>query len=155
MIKKRVLAPERVHHRSWAKKKRIELPTHREQVKKLRKKLYQDQQIRIFLSLGQPAADYLEKLADARQPIKKTVAALLKLFDEYGQSSLLYGLQTALSKKLYGADYVEHILYQEMMPATTHPPVKLKQQELNEIRLTLPSLAEYDTLILKRRKNND
>ncbi|MFW8602461.1 hypothetical protein ACOHYD_13390 [Desulfobacterota bacterium M19] len=61
-----------VHPRSWAKKKRIELPAHREQVKKLRKKICQDQQIRVFLSLGQSAVDYLEKLADARRPIKKT-----------------------------------------------------------------------------------
>lgn len=141
-----------VHRRSWAKKKRIELPNHREQVKKLRKKLGQDQQVRVFLSLGQPAADYLEKLADSGQPIKKNVASLLKLFDEYGVSSLLYGLQKALSKKLYGADYVENILYQEMTPTTCHPPVKLKKQDLNEIRLTTPSLAEYDAMAVKRRK---
>jgi len=144
-----------VHSRSWAKKKRIELPAHREQVKKLRKKLYQDQEIRVFLSLGQLAADYLEKLADARQPIKKNITRLLALLDEYGQASLLYGLQTALSKKLYGADYVENILYQEMTPAASHQPVRLKKQNLNEIRLTAPSLAEYDSLALKRRKDND
>jgi len=144
-----------VHSRSWAKKQRIELPVHREQVRKLRKKLCQDQEIRVFLSLGQPAADYLEKLADAGQPIKKNIARLLKLFDEYGQSSLLYGLQTALNKKLYGADYVENILYQEMTPATCHQPVKLKQQDLNEIRLSAPCLEEYDALALKRRKDND
>ena len=142
------------HLRSWAKKKRIELPAHAEQVRKLRKKIYQDQQIRVFLSLGQLAADYLEKLADARQPIKKTVDRLLKLLDEYGQSSFLYVLQIALSKKLYGAEYVENLLYQEMTPASTHPPVKLRKQDLNKIRLTAPSLAEYDALVMKRRKNN-
>ncbi len=144
-----------VHCRSWAKKQRIELPTHREQVRKLRKKLYQDQQIRVFLSLGQIAADYLEKLADANQPIKKTVARLLSLQDEYGQSSLLCGIQKALSNKLYGADYIQNILYQEMTPVINHRPVKLKRQELNTIRLTSPSLEEYDALVLKRRKNND
>jgi hypothetical protein len=142
------------HTRCWAKKKRIELPGHIEQVRKIRKKLYLDQQIRVFLSLDQIAADYLEKLADARQPIKKTVTRLLKLKDEYGDASLLYALQKALSKKLYGADYVHNILYQEMTPVTQHQPVKLKEQSLNSIRLTSPSLAEYDSIALQRRKNN-
>jgi len=59
------------HCRLWAKKQRQELPEHREQVRKIRKKLYQDRQIAVFLSIGQTAADYLEKLADAREPVKK------------------------------------------------------------------------------------
>jgi transposase len=143
------------HPRCWAKKRRIELPSHAEQVKKIRRKLYLDQQIRIFLSIGQIAADYLEKLADARQPIKKTVTRLLKLKDEYGEASLLYALQKALSKKLYGAEYVHNILYQEMTPVTIHQPVKLKEEALNAIRLPSPSLEEYDCLALQRRRKND
>ena len=118
----------------------------------MRKRLHQDRQIVVFLSMGQLAADYLEKLVDARQPIKKTVARLLILRDEYGGSSLLYSLLKALSLKLYGADYVKNILYQEMTPVTKYQPVKLKKQSLNNIRLTSPSLAEYDALALQRRK---
>jgi transposase len=143
------------HPRCWAKKRRIELPAHAEQVKKIRKKLYLDQQIRVFLSIDQLAADYLEKLAEARQPIKKTVTRLLKLMDEYGEASLLFALRQALSKKLYGAEYVYNILYQEMTPITNHQPVKLKKEALNAIRLPSPSLAEYDSLALQRRKKND
>ena len=61
----------------------------------------------------------------------------------------------ALHHKAYGADYIENILYQEMTPQNHHQPVKLKNQSLNHIRLTEPSLAEYDTYILKRRDNDD
>lgn len=141
-----------VHQRCWGKKQRIELPAHKEQVKKLRKKLYHDRQIMVFLSIGQIAADYLDKLADARQPIRKTVTRLLSLQDEYGDTSLIYALRKGLSLKLYGADYIQNILYQEMTPVTRHRPVKLKKQDLNNIRLTTPSLAEYDAIALKRRK---
>ena len=141
-----------VHPRCWDRKQRIELPSHKEQVKKMRKRLHQDRQIVVFLSMGQLAADYLEKLVDARQPIKKTIARLLILRDEYGESSLLYALLKALSLKLYGADYVKNILYQEMTPVIKYQPVKLKKQSLNNIRLTSPSLAEYDALALQRRK---
>lgn len=143
--------PVAVHRRCWDKKQRIELPVHKEQVKKVRKKLYHDRQIMVFLSVGQIAADYLDKLADARQPIRKTVMRLLSLKDEYGDTSLVYALQKALSLKLYGADYVQNILYQEMTPVIQHQPVRLKKQDLNTIRLTSPSLADYDAIAVKRR----
>lgn len=140
------------HHRSWEKKKRIELPSHSEQVKRLRKKLFMDRQIMVFMSLGQEAADYLEKLADASQPVKKTVAQLLSLNDLYGTPSLMHALRKALNHKLYGSAYIQNILHQEMSPVKTHPPVTLKNGELNDIRLPKPNLAEYDAIALKRRK---
>jgi len=76
----------------------------------------------------------------------------MTLKDEYGDSSVLIALNKALDLKLYGADYIQNILYQEMKPKTCHPPVKLKKNMLNEIRLCSPNLAEYDALVLKKRK---
>jgi hypothetical protein len=32
-----------------------------------------------------------------------------------------------------------------------HPPVKLKRDELNRIRLDEPSLADYDAFVVTRR----
>jgi transposase len=143
------------HHRSWKRKERIEIPSHQEQVKKMKKNLWQDKQIAAFSSLGQDARDYLEALAEARQPIKKNVSRLLCLKDEYGVPSVIEAIKKALDHKAYGADYVENILYQEMRPKNHHQPVKLKDQGLNQIRLTEPSLADYDAHILKRRGNDD
>lgn len=60
-----------VHSRCWDRKKRIELPSHQEQVKKMRRKLWQDRDIVAFISLGHEAEGYLKALADAGQPIKK------------------------------------------------------------------------------------
>jgi len=88
------------HLRTWKKNQRIDLASHNEQVKKLKKKISMDRQIMIFMSLGQEAVDYLEKLFDASQPVKKTVDQLLKLNDEYGTSSLIYALKKALVHKL-------------------------------------------------------
>ena len=121
----------------------------------MKKKLWQDRQIVAFSSLGQKARDYLNALTEARQPIKKNVSRLLSLKDEYGTPSLLYAIKKALAHKAYGADYIENILYQEMTPKNHHQPVKLKDQTLNQIRLTEPSLADYDAHILKRRNNDD
>jgi len=143
------------HTRCWDRKQRIELDIHKEQVKKLKKKLLRDRQIIVFLSLGETALQYLEHLTDSRMPIRKNITQLLILQDEYGDTSLLYGLKKAMEKKLYGADYIRNILYQEMTPVNEHPPVRLKQEDLNDIRLTTPALADYDSIAVKRRNSND
>jgi len=144
-----------IHTRCWQKHKRIELPAHKELVKKIQKKLWQDHQIALFASLAPQTRFYLNALADANQPIKKNVLHLLALKDEYGSPALIYAIEKAISHKAYGADYIENILYQEMTPQRSHPPVKLKDDSLNHIRLAEPCLADYDSLILKRRKDVD
>lgn len=140
------------HLRNWKKKQRIDLPSHSEQVRKLKKKVFMDKQMMVFMSLGQETVDYLEKLAYASQPLKKTVDRLLILNDDYGTSSLIYALKKALTHKLYGFAYIQNILYQERTPTIRHQPVTLKDEELNKIRLPKPNLADYDAIALKRRK---
>lgn len=140
------------HPRSWQRKKRIETPTHRQQVKKLRKRLWHNQQVAAFTSLGPVAVDYLEALGDAGQPIKKQVKRLLVLKDRYGSQALIRALEHATAAKAWGADYVENIVHQHAVPKNEHPPVKLKDKRLNRIRLQQPSLAEYDAHILERNK---
>ena len=141
-----------LHMRTWERKKRIELPSHQEQVKKLQRRLWQDRDIVHFSSLGPEAVDYLAALANARQLIRKNVLKLLQLKDQYGVVSLLSAIAKASLHKAYGADYIENILRQEKTPPKQHPPVKLKNEELNNIRLSEPSLADYDAYIIKRRK---
>lgn len=142
------------HKRCWRRKKRIELPQHKEMLKKIQKKLWQDRHIAAFASLGPIARDYLDALGKANQPIRKNVDRLLRLKDRYGTPSLLAVIEKAMKHKAYGAEYVENILYQQMTPKNPHPPVKLKQDTLNNITLTEPNLAEYDGLVLQRRKKN-
>jgi transposase len=144
-----------VHPRSFERKRRIEHADHRDQVRKLQKHLWHDRQVSAFSSLGQPAVAYLKGLMEANQPIRKTVAKLLSLKDQYGSASVLYAISKAATFKAFGAEYIENILYQEMTPVHHHPPVQLKDQALNNIRLNEPSLADYDALILKRRSADD
>jgi hypothetical protein len=126
-----------------------------EQVKKMKKRLWQDKQIALFSSLGREAREFLEALSEANQPIKKNVSRLLCLKDEYGAPSLIQAMKKARLHRAYGAHYIENILYQEMTPHLRHPPVKLKDKELNQIRLPEPSLSEYDTYILKKKKGDN
>ena len=143
------------HFRSWERKQRIELPSHREQVKKLQNKLWRERDIALLSSLCPEAVDYLSALAEGRQPVKKTATILLTLKDEYGEAALICAIRKAIAHKAYGAEYIRNILHQESTPKKQHPPVKLKNEELNNIRLAEPSLAEYDAYILKRRHDDE
>ena len=144
-----------VHFRSWERKQRIELPSHREQVKKLQNKLWQQRDIALLSYMCPEAVDYLSALAAARQPVKKTAATLLTLKGEYGEAALICAIRKAITHKAHGAEYIRNILHQESTPRKQHPPVKLKNEELNKIRLAEPSLAEYDAYVLKRRRDHE
>ena len=122
-------------------------------MKRLKNKVFRDRDIAVFALMGDEASDYLEALADASQPIKKNITRLLYLKDEYGEASLLYAITKALKHKAYGADYIENILYQEMTPVRVHPPVKLKNDDLNRIRFAMPLLEEYDAIAIKRSRS--
>ncbi len=141
-----------VHNRCWQRGIRVETPTHKEQVRKLKRRLWLDKDIAAFSSVGNEAVTYLQALSQARQPIKKNVLKLLSLKDDYGTLSIIYALKKALAHNAIGADYIENILYQEMTPKKQYPPVRLKKEALNNIRLPEPSLAEYDAHVIKRSK---
>jgi transposase len=143
------------HPRCWQRKQRIESPAHTQQVKKIRKRLWQDRQIAALASLGLEARYYLKAIIEANLPIKKNVARLLSLNDQYGTTMLTWAIRKALSFNAYGAEYIENILYQNSSPKKNHPPVRLKDDQLNTITLTQPCLADYDAHILKKDKSHD
>jgi transposase len=142
------------HSRSWQRKQRLELPQHREAAKKYQHRYWLSEDVAAFISLGEPAKRYLERLAEANQPLKQHVLKLLLLKDEYGSKALLDAILRASAHQAYGASYIQNILYQEMTPKRQHPPVRLKQEHLNRIRLEEPSLSEYDALVIKRIKKS-
>jgi len=143
------------HQRSWKRKERIELHQHKEAARKQKDRHWLSEEVAAFISLGEEAKTYLERLAGANQPLKKNVKKLLALKDEYGAYALIEAIKKATSHNAYGAHYIENILYQQMTPKRNHPPVRLKKDHLNRIRLEEPSLEEYDAFVIKRRKKHD
>lgn len=141
--------------RCWERKKRIENPAHIEQAKKLKRHGWESRELSLFAALGAEFRAFLEMLIGSGLSIKKEVNKLLKLKDQYGTQSLSIAINKAMKHKAYGAGYIENILYQEMIPTNRHQPVTLKNEALNRIRLSEPTLNDYDALILKRRKKHD
>lgn len=142
------------HTRSYKRKERIELPAHKEAALRQKRKLWRSEQVQAFISLGEEAKTYLERLSATHQPLKKNLEKLLALKDQYGPYALIEAIKRATIHNAYGAHYIENILYQQMTPKTHHPPVKLKDEKLNRIRLEQPSLAEYDAFVIKRRNRS-
>ena len=141
------------HSRSWERKQRIEQEEHRDAARKHSLRHWLSQEVASFVSLGDDAKTYLERLAASNQPLQKSVRKLLALKDTYGPIALIDAIRRAISLNAHGATYVENILYQEATPRRAHPPVMLKRDELNRIRLDEPSLADYDALVVKGRAN--
>jgi hypothetical protein len=144
-----------VHQRCWQRHCRIESEAHKLQIKKMKKRLWQDRQIAAFASLGTDARLYLQGLIEAKVPLKKNVSRILDLKNAYGSLAIVTAIQIAMTYNAFGADYIENIVYQKMTPPKKHPPVKLKKDDLNRITLNEPSLAEYDAHVLKRRRKDD
>ena len=142
------------HTRSYKRKERIELPAHKEAALRQKRKLWRSEQVQAFISLGEEAKTYLERLSATHEPLKKNLEKLLALKDQYGPYALIEAIKRATIHNAYGAHYIENILYQQMTPKTHHPPVKLKDEKLNRIRLEQPSLAEYDAFVIKRRNRS-
>lgn len=141
------------HCRCWQRNQRLELPQHRQAAQKHQQRHWLSQEVAAFLSLGDVAKDYLERLATTNQPLQNSVKKLLALKDDYGTHALLEAIQRASLHQAYGAHYIENILYQEMTPQRQHPPVRLKQHHLNHIRLEEPSLAEFDAFVIQRKNS--
>jgi len=148
-LKEKLIA---THQRSWERKQRIELPEHREAVLKGMRRQWQSEEVALFASLGEDARLYLEHMAAARLPLRKNVGKLLVLKDRYGLVAFLASLQKALINKAFGAHYIENILVQDHTPTKDHPPLQLKEERLNRIRLEEPNLAEFDAFVLRKGK---
>lgn len=144
-----------VHRRSWDRRQRIESARHKEEARRNRLKHWLSEDTALLMSLGEEVKVYIERLASTHLPLKKNIQALLALKDEYGAQALIDAIREATSHNAYGADYIQNILYQQMTPHRVHPPVRLKEEALNRIRLEEPSLADFDAFVIKRKKRDD
>ncbi len=144
------------HCRSWHRHQRVESAHHREAARQYRHHQWLSEDVALLMCLGEEAKRYVEGLAASQLPFKKNIAKLLALKHDYGSQALKQAIQKALAHGAYGADYIENILHQESAPQKSHPPVRLENHPaLNRIRLQEPSLADYDTWIVKRKHHDE
>ena len=122
------------HSRTFDRHRRIELPQHVEEARRHKNHRRLSEEAATLMSLGEEAKSYIEHLAQTGAPLKKNLARLLALMQDYGSAALLDAIRRALAHRAYGADYIENILYQDMTPTRPQPPVRIENREaLNRI----------------------
>jgi len=97
---------------------------------------------------------YLRGLADSDRSLLRQLRELLDLFRAYRPEQVAAALRKALTARAFGADYVTHLLHQIESPREPQPPLQLRDPQLNQLSTDPLSLLDYDTFILKARKES-
>ncbi len=112
-------------------------------------------QQRLVTLLGPACELYLRRLADTDRSLARQVRELLALVREYGPDAVAAALSKAHAAGAFGADYVANILRQQQTRREVQPPLRFQDPLLNELATDPLSLLDYDSFILRSKKDPD
>jgi transposase len=113
------------------------------------------EQQRLISWLGPASESYLRRLADTDRSLTRQVRELLLLVREYGPEAVTAALTQAHAAGAFGADYIANLLRQQRMRRDLQPPLRFQNPQLNELATDPLSLADYDSFILRSKKDSD
>jgi len=111
-------------------------------------------QQRLIALLGPACEMYLRRLAETDRSLARQIRELLALVRDYGPDAVSAALGQAHAAGAFGADYVANILHQHAQRRAVQPPLQLRDPELNQLATDPLSLADYDSLILRSKKDS-
>jgi transposase len=112
-------------------------------------------QQRLITWLGPASESYLRRLADTDRSLARQVRELLALIRDYGPEAVAAALRQAHAAGAFGADYIANLLRQQQMRRDLQPPLRFQDPELNQLATDPLSLADYDSFILRSKKDSD
>jgi transposase len=112
-------------------------------------------QQRLITLLGPASESYLRRLADTDRSLTRQVRELLDLIREYGPDAVAAAVGQAHAAGAFGADYIANLLRQQRMRRDVQPPLRFQNPQLNELATDPLSLADYDSFILRSKKDCD
>ena len=113
------------------------------------------EQQRLVSLLGPASESYLRRLADTDRSLTRQVRELLLLVREYGPDAVAAAITQAHAAGAFGADYIANLLRQHRMRRDVQPPLRFQNPQLNELATDPLSLADYDSFILRSKKDSD
>jgi transposase len=113
------------------------------------------EQQRLVSWLGPASESYLRRLADTDRSLTRQVRELLLLVREYGPEAVMAAVTQAHAAGAFGADYIANLLRQHRMRRDVQPPLRFQNPQLNELATDPLSLADYDSFILRSKKDSD
>src|SRR5712692_7281709 len=113
------------------------------------------EQQRLVSWLGPASESYLRRLADTDRSLTRQVRELLLLVREYGPDAVAAAVTQAHTAGAFGADYIANLLRQQRIRRDVQPPLRFQNPQLNELATDPLSLADYDSFILRSKKDSD
>lgn len=110
-------------------------------------------QQRLIALLGPACEIYLRRLAETDRCLARQIRELLALVREYGPEAVAKAVGQAHAAGAFGADYIANLLRQHSQRRPVQPPLQLRDPELNQLATDPLSLADYDSLILRSKKD--
>jgi transposase len=111
-------------------------------------------QQRLVALLGPDCELYLRCRADTDRSLARQVRLLLALVREYGPEAVSAALSKAHAAGAFGADYIANILRQQQTRREVQPPLRFQDPLLNELATDPLSLLDYDSFILRSKKDS-
>lgn len=111
-------------------------------------------QQRLVALLGPACEIYLRRLAETDRCLARQIRELLALVRDYGPDAVAAAVGQAHAAGAFGADYIANILRQHAQRRPVQPPLQLRDPELNQLATDPLSLADYDSLILRSKKDS-
>jgi len=98
---------------------------------------------------------YLRDMANTDRALSRQLTELLELVRQYGPEPVADAIEKASVAHAFGADYVANILRQQQSPRQSQPPLRLRDERLNDLATDPLSLLQYDAFILDSAKESD
>ena len=102
-----------LHQRSFERGVVIEDPRHYEALIAQKKKAFASKLKDRFLTLGEPAKNYLEGLMAGELNIHYHIAQIMECIRLYGKTEVMAAIDNALRHKAFGAPYLKNIIIQQ------------------------------------------
>jgi transposase len=137
------------HERSWARRRRIDDPTHAAAMLEHRPGARASRRRDRISGLSDEAKLYLQHIARRPVSLDNEVEKLVRLLDRYGEADFRHGVAQALAQGAFGARFVRALIDQERfrrgLPEAPEPIVT-GNRKADELTVTPHDLAGYDEL---------
>jgi transposase len=135
-----------IHPRSWGVGEDIEHPSHKQGLLEHKPRAAAGALPPALAALGDTGRAYYKLLAAGSRSIHRETLRLILLVELFGATAAQSAVVEVMQTGHVGAEYVEYVLRHKRGLAPQPPPLRLGNDELDQLCLPEPDLSIYDQL---------
>jgi hypothetical protein len=132
------------HRRSWRIGEDIEDPSHKEGLLEQKPRAAAGALPSALAALGEMGRDYFKLLGAGSRSIHRETTRLVLLVELFGASATASAVAEVMQTGHVGAEYVEYVMRHRRGLVPQPAPLRLGNDELDQISLPEPDLSVYD-----------